>query len=132
MTEVDAVLGFSADERGRGVAYARLAGERGDHLLRVGFRLRRGYVAREVGYAALTAVAQTLHRRAVPRVRFIVEDELLVRDVHEHSELPPEVVLAYVKLKCALNRFDGFVLDSAEEGDLTQRARAEIALNSVA
>jgi hypothetical protein len=129
---LEARLGYAADERGRGIAYTRLRDERGEHLLRVAFRVRREYVSREVAYAALTAIAQTLARRGVMRARFLLEDEQLVADVIEREALSAAIVLPYVRLKCALNQFETFSLAAAETLDLTQRARAEIALNSVA
>lgn len=130
--ELEATLGYAAGDRGRGIAYARLREARGEHLLRVSFRVRPQFVAREVAYAALIAVAQTLHRRGVVKARFVLEDERLVAEVTEHGELSAAMVLPYVRLKCALNQFDAVSLAAAQTLDLTQRARAEIALNSVA
>jgi hypothetical protein len=129
---LEAALGYAADDRGRGVAYARLRHPGGEHLLRIGFRLRFGYVAREVAYAALTAVALVLRRRRVSNVRFVLEDDRLVDDVLAHGELSTAMVLPYVRLKCALNQFETVSLSVARDLDVTQRARAEIALNSVA
>jgi hypothetical protein len=129
---LEATLGYAADDRGRGIAYARLRDPGGERLLRVGFRLRLGYIAREVAYAALIAVAQTLRRRGIHKVCFVLEDEQLVADVTEHGELSAAMVLPYVTLKCALNQFEAFSLVAAQQVDVTQRARAEIALNSVA
>jgi hypothetical protein len=129
---LEAMVGYAADDRGRGVAYARLHAGSSDHLLRVGFRVRRDYVAGEVAYAALTALAQTLRRRGATNVRFVLEDERLVADVTERDALSAAIVLPYVRLKCVLNQLDAFSLVAAQTEDLTQRARAEIALNSVA
>jgi hypothetical protein len=129
---LDATLGYAADDRGRGIAYARLRDDGGEHLLRVGFRLRAGYVAREVAYGALTSVARILRRRGVTNVRFVLDDEQLVADVSEHGALSAAIVLPYVRLKCALNQFEACSLATAQPVDLTQRARAEIALNFVA
>ena len=39
---VEALVGYAADERGRGVAYVRLSAPTEEHLLRVPFSVRRG------------------------------------------------------------------------------------------
>ncbi|MBV8374661.1 MAG: hypothetical protein JO302_04055 [Candidatus Eremiobacteraeota bacterium] len=129
---MEAALGYAADDRGYGVSYARLRDARGEHLLRVPFRVRAHFGAPEVAYAALIAVAKTLHRRGVIRARFVLEDEGLVADVTQQGALSAAMVLPYVRLKCALNQFEAVSLVAAQTLDLTQRARAEIALNSVA
>lgn len=130
---VNAELGYAADDRGRGIVYAQLGILGKAHLMRIGFRLRPSYAAREVAYTALAAVARTLHRRGIRTVRFVIEDEQLVSEVTvAATELPAPMVLPYVRLKCALNQLEAWTLVASPQADVTQRARAEIALNSVA
>lgn len=128
---IDAHLGYAADRNGRGVAYIRLA----SRVARVPFRVKRfaGLDAREVGYAALTAAADLLHERRFAAVAFHVGDDQLIDDITQHRDVPLPLVLPYVRLRCSLNRFGSFVLDrSSDAEDLTQRARAEVALHEAA
>jgi hypothetical protein len=134
---LDAALGYAADERGYGVAYARLTTPGGEHLLRVSFRLGRGQAGSEyqrvAGYAALTAIAGELRRRGVESATFTLEDAQLVEDVTTHRPVPAPIVLPYVRLRCALNTFDRYALQVGNgAGDLAARARAEVALNVAA
>lgn len=133
---IDAQLGYAADRDGRGIAYVRLVPRRdedtaGERLVRVPFRAQRfaGLDAREVGYAALTAVSELLHERGVTAATFYLSDGQLVTEVNEHRDVPLALVIPYVRLGCALNRFTSFRLDcSPDPEDLAQRARAEVAL----
>ncbi|HTX59763.1 MAG TPA: hypothetical protein VMH02_08775 [Verrucomicrobiae bacterium] len=129
---VNAAVGYAADERGWGVAYARLAD--GDRLLRVAFPVRRvDGSEREVGYAALAAVAHALRERQAGAVCLTIADRDLVDDVNGRRDLPEAVVLPYVRLRCALNAFAAVELRTGDQaGDLTQRARAEVALHVAA
>ncbi|HEY1655602.1 MAG TPA: hypothetical protein VGF86_10835 [Candidatus Tumulicola sp.] len=131
---VDTSLGYAADERGVGVAYARIRSETGEHLLRVPFRVGRisGLQQREAGYAALTAVARALRRRGIGSAAFRLGDASLLADLAAHREVPPPIVLPYVRLRCALNQLDEFRLELAADDDLMQRARAEVVLNVAA
>lgn len=128
---IDARLGYAADRNGRGIAYVRLGSAAGERLVRVPFRVQRfaGLDAREVGYAALTAVAALLQDRGLTDAAFHVSDEQFVGDVNEHRDVPLVLVIPYVRLGCALNRFASFRLAcSPDAEDLVQRARAEVAL----
>ena len=127
MASVDVEVGFGAGRGGRGIAYARIRTGAAEHLLRIGFSLRSGFADREVGYAALTAVARALRKRRLKNVRLSVDDADLV-DGLSGSEIPETMVLPYVRLKCSLNGFDDVIVSAAQPGDLTQRARAEVAL----
>ncbi|MGR4064664.1 MAG: hypothetical protein ACLQPV_04375 [Vulcanimicrobiaceae bacterium] len=129
-----AVLGFAADDEGCGVAYARL-GASGEQLLRVPFRVRRypGLGGREVGYAALAAVAGRLSDRGVSRVAFEMNDAELVSDVAERRSLPAPLILPYVGLRCSLNRLDAYALTCGPGSEeLAQRARAEVSVHVAA
>lgn len=126
-------LGFAADAGGNGVAYAR-AGSAG-RVLRVAFPVKRysGLQDREVGYAALQAVAAALQQRGVARAEFLLDDPRLAEDLNLHRDVPPALTLAYVKLRCTLNQFEGYAIgDAPRETDLSQRARSEVALNVAA
>jgi hypothetical protein len=132
---VDTAVGYATDERGSGIAYARVRAAAGEHLLRVPFQVARTSALRErrAGYAALTAISQALHDWGVGRVRFALDDAALIDDLTGRRDVPPGIVLPYVRLRCTLNQFDDFTLDGAAvESDLAQRARAEIALNAAA
>lgn len=132
---IEATIAYAADRRGEGVAYARLGSGAGNRLLRIPFRAQRfaGLDAREVSYAALGAVASALLERGFSRTRFALSDEALIRDVNEHRDVPPPLVLPYVRLGCALNRFEEYALTLAgEDDDLLTRARAEVALHVAA
>lgn len=120
-------MGFGAGQGGRGIAYARIRGGTAEHLLRVAFKVRREFVEEEVGYAALTAVARALRKRRLANVRLAVDDAGLV-DGLSGGEIPPAMVLPYVRLKCALNGFDDVRVSATQSTDLAQRARAEVAL----
>lgn len=129
----DAAVGYAADQRGGGVAYARVRTAGGQHLLRVPFQTGRTSVPeRAVGYAALTAVSRALHARGCSRIRFTLNDPSLIDDVTAHRSVPEALVLPYVRLRCALNQLEHFSLEPASESDLAQRARAEVALHVAA
>lgn len=134
-----ATVGFAADERGEGVAYARVSrfasAEQGA-LVRVPFRLQRmpALLDREVGYAALTAVAAHLKKRGVERIGFVVDDTRLVEDLQGRRELPQPLGLPYVRLGCALNQFREYDVEPLPDqgSDLSARARAEVAMHIAA
>ena len=131
---VQAQLGYAADRRGNGVAYARLISRTGERLVRVAFRVQRfaGLDGREVGYAALTSVADFLRSRGMDRVQFHVPDASLATDVNDHRDVPSPLVLPYVRLGCALNPLKEFGVEFGEDPDLSQRAISEVALESAA
>lgn len=127
MLPVQVDVGFGAERGGRGIAYARIHDGASEHLLRVAFRMPREFADDEVGFAALTAVARTLRKRRLKTVRLTVDDPALVRSLGG-EEIAPNMVLPYVRLKCALNGFEDVRVSAAQPGDLAQRARAEVAL----
>jgi hypothetical protein len=131
---VRAQLGYAADPRGNGVAYVRLTSRTGERLVRVAFRVQRfaGLDGREVGYAALTVVADLLRSHGVERVEFSVPDVHLVADVNEHRDVPVPIVLPYVRLGCSLNPLREFTIAHGEDRDLSQRALSEVALQPAA
>jgi hypothetical protein len=131
---VDTAIGYATNPGGSGIVYARVRGVVGDQLLRVPFRVGRtsSLPDREAGYAALTAVARALHGWGVGRVRFALDDPALIDDLTAHRDLPPAIVLPYVRLRCALNQLDDVTFERATESDLAARARAEVTLTVAA
>jgi hypothetical protein len=130
---VEAAIGYAADRRGNGVAYARIHRRGSEHLLRIPFRFGAGALPeRQVGYAALGAVVRALLARGVERIRFGLDDAMLVDDLARRRSVPDAIVLAYVRLRCALNQLEDFSVGIADTGDLVARARAEVALNVAA
>jgi hypothetical protein len=131
---LQAQLGYAADRLGNGVAYARLTTRAGERLVRVAFRVQRfeGLSGREVAYGALTAIAGLLRSHGVERAAFGLADSALVSDCNEHRDVAPALVLPYVRLGCALNRFAEYELHVNGDADLEARARAELVLNTAA
>jgi hypothetical protein len=131
---VQVQLGYAADRLGEGIAYARLTTRAGERLVRVAFRVQRypGLSDREIAYAALTAVATMLCERGLERASFLVGDPDLIVDCTSHRDVPPPLVLPYVRLRCALNRFVEYQLCEGGDPDLEGRARAELVLRSAA
>ena len=137
--QVKAQVGFAADGRGDGVAYVRVAesGASGPgSLLRIPFKTKRfpALLDREVGYAALTAVARGLRERDVCRVSLLVDDARLVEDFRDRRDVPQALDMAYVRLGCELNQFRDYEIGAApsESSDLSARARAEVAMHVAA
>ncbi len=130
---VTVLVGFAADERG-GVAYARLSGGSGTRLLRTGFSVgpfeKRPQHA--VAYAALTSIARAVARRGISRVKFVVGDAAFVEEIVTGSGVGDALTIPYVRLRCVLNSLAHFSIAVGETDDLTQRARAEVALNIAA
>jgi hypothetical protein len=131
---VQVQLGYAADRLGEGIAYARLTTRAGERLVRVAFRVQRfpGLDEREISYAALTAVAGMLCERGLTRASFVLADAELVADCTAHRDVPPPLVLPYVRLRCALNRFAAYELHAGADPDLEGRARAELVLHTAA
>jgi hypothetical protein len=126
-------VGYGADRRGRGIAYAVVATARGDRLLRLAFRMTPAPAEdRAIGYAALTEVAKALRQRGCRRVNFTLGDAQFVEEIVAQRDLPETLALAYVRLRCALNALTAYAVQAGSTEDLTQRARAEAALNLAA
>ena len=126
-----AAAGYAADEAGNGVAYVRAQlHARAPMTLRVPFKVRRrpALLGREIGYAALNAVAQSLRRRGFERVAFMIDDARLIDELQKRESVPPALTLPYVRLGCALNQFREYEIASLEaaDADLPARARCEI------
>jgi hypothetical protein len=131
---VEVAIGYAGSPAGIGVAYAGIgAGGRRD-VLRLPFRITgiSPPVERAVAYAALVTVARALAKRGVRRARFVLPDAQLAQEMTTRCEVPAALVLPYVKLRCALNALDSFEIQNGPTDELTQRARAEVALNLAA
>lgn len=133
---VEATVGFAADDAGRGVAYVQLRARRAHRLVRVSFAVERtpALLEREIGYAALAAVAKRLADSGYRNASFKISDVRLVEDLDGVSEIPAALALPYVNLRCQLNRFEHCVLRADERSaeDLAARARAEATLHVAA
>ncbi len=130
----EALVGYAANARGIGVAYARLIGARAKRLLRVGFRIApaAGCRDRAVSYGALTAVSRALCKRGLRDVRFVLGDIEFVEEIVTGQGVSEGLAIPYVRLRCALNSLAKFRVQTGATDDLTQRARAEVALNVAA
>jgi hypothetical protein len=133
----DVAIGYAADRRGHGIAYARVTTSTSEHVLRLTFRVNLDrssgeMLERQIGYAATTAVANELRRRGVRRAAFAIPDASLLTEIRGGGAVPQELVLAHLRLRCALNAFERCDVRVGESPDLTQRARAEVALHHAA
>ncbi|MBV9149043.1 MAG: hypothetical protein JO024_04215 [Candidatus Eremiobacteraeota bacterium] len=136
MKVIDAAVGFAADDFGNGVGYVDLRTPRAQRVARVDFSVQRipALLGREVGYAALTAVAKRIADSGFEEASFRVADPQLVDDLDGKAEIPPPLTLAYVNLRCQLNRFRlaTVLADEPAADDLAARARAEVTLHVAA
>ncbi|HZO92974.1 MAG TPA: hypothetical protein VFB22_04340 [Candidatus Baltobacteraceae bacterium] len=127
----DVAVGYAADLGGAGIAYAALATGTGRSVVKVPFSARPlpGLDGREMGYAAVGAVAAYLRGRGFTRVRIRIADAGVVDDLNARTTVPPSLAMPYVKTRCALH---GFAVARVERGepietqDLDGRARADI------
>jgi hypothetical protein len=131
---VDAVIGYAAGERGNGVAYARLAGDGIERLLRVAFHVGAALPPgdRAIAYAALTAISRALGKRGFQRVHFTLGDRAFAEEIATGRGVSEARALQYVRLRCLLNSLTQFEVRAGCADELTQRAQAEVALNVAA
>lgn len=130
---VEVAVGYAVGPSGNGVGYARLHGPDANQLIRVPFRVRKaGTSESTIPYAALNAVARSLQRRGVRNVRFVVGDSRFADEVMGARSVDETLAVAYVRLRCALNSLVNFTVQHGVVDELTQRARAEAALNVAA
>lgn len=131
---VEAVVGYAADPRGNGVLYARLSSRHAERLVRIGFRVasRAPVSDRAIGYAALAALSRVLCKRGFREVRLVLGDGAFVDEVATGRGVDETMAIPYVRLRCVLNTFATFAVRTGTTDDLTQRARAEAALNVAA
>lgn len=131
---IEVAIGYAAGPAGTGVAYAGLTGAQGREVIRLPFRIARVALLgeRAVGYAALVTVARALYKRGIRCARFILPEGGFVEEITTRRDLPEQLALPYVRLRCALNALDDYEIRSGATDELLQRARAEIALNLAA
>lgn len=124
-------VGYAGGERRDGLAYARIAGAGVTRLIRRSFRVPEPGDDRAAAYGALTAIAAELTKGRRRGICFVISDALLAAQINNRSEVPEPLAIAYVRLRCALNAI-GAGITVGPTDELTQRARAEIALNVAA
>jgi len=133
---IEATVGFAADDAGNGIAYVRLRSRAAQRLVRVAFGVPRlpELLGREIGYAALTAVAKRLADSGCATASFKISESRLAEDLEGRTEVPATLALPYVNLRCQLNRFAHCVVsvDERSAPDLAARARAEVTLHVAA
>ncbi|MBV9332889.1 MAG: hypothetical protein JO146_02695 [Candidatus Eremiobacteraeota bacterium] len=131
---VEVVAGYATGAQGAGVAYARLSGEGRQNILRVAFRVSAPRECREraAGYAALTAIVRALWKRGIRAARLIVGDEEFAQEIATGRCVDERLAIPYVRLRCAMNSLATFDVQAGSADDLTQRAKAEAALNVAA
>ncbi len=131
---VEALVGYGADARGGGIAYARVRGNGAKQLLRVSFGVNGRWPSEgaAVAYAALTAVSRALWKRGFRDVRFVVGDARFAQEVATGRGVGETLSIPYVRLRCALNSLATFSIQAGVTDDLTQRARAEAVFNLAA
>lgn len=131
---VQALVGFAAGNQGRGIAYARLTQGAAKRTIRLEFCVGKCQRSEKhaVAYAALTAVARNFVRRGIACVRFILADAAFVDEISTGNGVGESLALPYVRLRCALNALAEASVVAGATDELTQRARAEAALNIAA
>ena len=132
---VEVAAGYAAGAQGAGVAYARVSGSDGQpKVWRLGFRVSgpRECGDRAAGYAALTALVRALFKRGIRSARFVIGDQDFAREITTGNQVDERLALPYVRLRCAMNSLAKFDVQAGCTDDLTQRARAEAALNVAA
>jgi hypothetical protein len=133
----DVAVGYAADERGHGVAYAAICTGNATRTVRLAFSVEPlpALGGLEQGYAAVAAVGAHLKSRGLGRVRIRTGDPRVVADLNGAGSPPKALAMAYVKIRCVLHAL-GFVrLEAAEPveiQDLAARAQAEVELHAAA
>ncbi|HEX3466947.1 MAG TPA: hypothetical protein VHT05_02485 [Candidatus Elarobacter sp.] len=133
----DVAVGYAADRAGNGIAYAAVATGTDRAAVRVTFGANplAALEGRELGYAAVTAVAAYLRGRGFNRVRLRIADEHVVDELSGRRPVPLPLAMAYVKASCALHGFSAARVERGEPietHDLQTRASAEVALRAPA
>ena len=133
----DIALGFAADGRGTGVAFATIATGTARSTVRLGFRFKplAALEGKEAGYAAVAALAAHIKARGFGRIRVRVADAGLAAELSGQRNVGPALGMAYVKTRCALYAFTSARIEAGEAveiADLQARARAEVSLTVAA
>ena len=133
----DIALGYAADRRGHGIAYAAIGTGTGRTVVRLPFDapVLPEVEGRSPGYAAVASIGGYLQARGFTRVRIRVAEDTVVDDLNARRSVPPALTMAYVKTRCILHGFAVARVERAEPietRDLETRARADLALRSPA
>jgi len=133
----DVAIGYAADERGSGLAYATVNTGAGPTVVRLPFRVAplTALDGLENGYAAVAALARHLRARGLSRVRVRAADVRVVADLNGAGSPPKALAMDYVKIRCLLNGLGAARLelaDTTDVADLAARARAELHLHVAA
>jgi len=136
-TAANVALGYAADSRGRGIAYAAIAGGSSTAIVRLTFAAQpiAALEGRQNGYAAITAVAEHLKSRGFGRVRIRLGDPRVAAELNGSGTPPRALAMAYVRVRCLLNSVGRVRLEVAEPieiRDLATRAQAEVSLLAAA
>jgi hypothetical protein len=134
---LDVAVGYAADECGRGVVYAAVDPGAANSIVRLSFAtaVLPGLDRREVGYAAVAAVAGHLKARGLVRLRLRIADARVAADLAGCGSPPKALAMAYVRSRCILHSLNSARLEcsaGADVRDLTARARAEVELTVAA
>jgi hypothetical protein len=133
----DVAVGYAADERGRGIAYAAISAGNGSRVVRLPFAAEPlpALEGLENGYAALAVVGTHLKSRGFGRARIRLGDARVVADLSGTGSPPKALAMAYVRARCILHGLGIVRLEAAEPveiRDLAARARAEVGLHVAA
>jgi hypothetical protein len=133
----DVALGYAADERGRGIAYAAVNTGNAVTTVRLSFAASRltALEGLELGYAAVAVVGSHLKDRGFSRVRIRLADARVVTDLSGMGTPPKPLTMAYVRIRCVLHALGAVRLEFAESmevRDLAARAKAEVELRLAA
>ena len=133
----DVAVGYAADGRGHGIAYAAISTGRASRVVRLTFTTAPlpALDGLENGYAAMTAVGAHLKARGFGRLRVRIGDARVVADLNGAGSPPKALTMAYVKARCVLHGLGHVRLETAEPievRDLAARAQAEAGLHVAA
>jgi len=133
----DIAVGYAVDSKGHGIAYAAISTGTSSGTVRIPFTatVQPALEGRDVGYAAVAAVATQLKRRGIGRARFRLDDQNVVADLSGAGNPPKALAMSYVRTRCLLHGLGTVRLETAEPietRDLTSRARAEVTLTVAA
>jgi hypothetical protein len=133
----DIALGYAADDRGHGVAYAAVSTGGATAVIRLPFNAppMPALEGLEQGYAAIVALASHLKARGVSRARIRIAQQRVAADLSGAGTPPKSLAMLYVKARCMLRALGPVRLetaDSSEIRDLLARAQAEVGLHVAA
>jgi hypothetical protein len=133
----DVAVGYAADSRGHGIAYASVGTGTGTSVVRLAFQaeVAPALEGRELGYAVVAALGELLKSRGFGRVRIRLADERVAQELSGSGSPPKALAMAYVRVRCVLRALGAVRIEVAEPveiRDLTARAQAEVTLRAAA